>query len=113
MRAVQAQIAMTAWNAPLPPPEMLIRYNDAFPGCAERIVNNAERQSEHRQILEKDTITGNLQREKTGQWMAFVLSLVILIGGFVLIYMNKSVLGTIFIGSRYCSISWNFFIRKA
>lgn len=31
--------------------------------------------------------------------MAFVLALLILIGGFVLIYLNKNILGTVFIGT--------------
>jgi uncharacterized membrane protein len=36
---------------------MLVQYNQAFPGCAERIVAMAERQAAHRQDIEKTAIT--------------------------------------------------------
>lgn len=88
-----------AWSAPLPPPDVLARYNEAFPGCAERIVNAADTQAKHRQHLESITIEGNVRSQTRGQWMAFILALVILLGGFLLIYLNKDILGTVFIGS--------------
>lgn len=88
-----------AWKAPLPPPHVLAKYNEAFPGCAERIVNAAETQAQHRQHLETITVEGNVRSQSRGQWMAFILALVILLGGFLLIYLNKDVLGTVFIGS--------------
>lgn len=87
------------WSAPLPPPDVLAKYNEAFPGCAERIVNAADTQAKHRQHLETITIEGNVRSQTRGQWMAFILALVILLGGFLLIYLNKDILGTVFIGS--------------
>lgn len=36
------------WNGPLPHPDILIRYNDAAPNGADRILKMAERQEEHR-----------------------------------------------------------------
>ena len=88
-----------AWRAPLPPPNVLAKYNEAFPGCAERIVTAAETQAQHRQHLETITVEGDVRSQTRGQWMAFILALVILLGGFLLIYLNKDVLGTVFIGS--------------
>ena len=49
------------YSGPLPPPEMLVQYNGAFPGCAERIVAMAERQSQHRQDLEKTDLHGAIR----------------------------------------------------
>lgn len=97
--AMRAQISSMTWSAPLPPPDALIQYNQAFPGCAERIVASAESQAQHRQHLEKITVEGNVESQRRGQWMAFILALLILVGGFVLIYLNKSILGTAFIGT--------------
>jgi uncharacterized membrane protein len=98
LESLVAQQSIT-WNGPLPPPVALAQYNTAFPGCAERIVRQAEEQSQHRQALEQLTIRANIASQNRGQWMAFVLALLILIGGFGLIFFEKSVLGTVFIGT--------------
>jgi uncharacterized membrane protein len=42
----------THFSGPLPPPEILAKYNDALPNGAERIVAMAEGQMKHRQALE-------------------------------------------------------------
>lgn len=42
----------TSYHGPLPPPEMLERYNQVLPNGAERIVAIAESQMRHRQGLE-------------------------------------------------------------
>jgi uncharacterized membrane protein len=97
-------MAIATWAAPLPPPEMLAKYNDAFPGCAERIVQTAESQTIHRHTLEKSALEGKLGNERRGQTMAFILAMIILLGGFSLIYLNKSVLGTIFVGSDIAAL---------
>jgi uncharacterized membrane protein len=54
---------------------MLVQYNEAFPGCTERIVAMAERQATHRQDLEKTAFTSNRKRELTGQVFGLVIAL--------------------------------------
>lgn len=100
------------WNAPLPPPSVLAKYNEAFPGCAERIVNAADTQAKHRQHLEEIVIHGNLKSESRGQWMAFVIALTILFGGFALIYLDKNVLGTAFVGGDLVAMIGIFIYGK-
>lgn len=56
---------------PLPHPEVLAKYNDAFRGCAERIVKMAEEQASHRRGLEAKAVQSNIDRERTAQWLAF------------------------------------------
>ena len=100
------------WSAPLPPPDVLAKYNEAFPGCAERIVNAADTQAKHRQHLETITVEGNVRSQSRGQWMAFVLALVILLGGFLLIYLNKDILGTAFVGGDLVAMLGVFIYGK-
>ena len=64
-----------SFSGPLPPPQTLVHYNDAFPGCAERIVAMAERQSEHRQELERTHLRAGVFNERLGMVLAFVLAL--------------------------------------
>jgi len=87
------QAVQAVYSGPIPPPEDLFRYNDAFPGCAERIVQMAERQSQHRQELERRVVESNTRRQRDGQWMAFVLSLVVIGVGTWLLLEGKDVLG--------------------
>lgn len=55
------QIAVTKqelFAGPMPPPDILQKYNEIVPDAAERILTMAEKQSEHRQYLEKKVIDG-------------------------------------------------------
>lgn len=73
-----------AFSGPLPPPEILVRYNDALPDGADRIVKLAEAQSRHRRSM-----------ESRGQLFAFTLALVAILAGVALILDGKSAEGLV------------------
>ena len=52
----------STFSGPLPPPETLIRYNDAVPDGAERIIALAERQAAHRMALESRVVDADIKR---------------------------------------------------
>jgi uncharacterized membrane protein len=81
------------FSGPLPPPELLKSYNEAFPGCAERVVAMAERQSRHRQELERLVVEANCQAQRRGQYFAFILALIVITGGVYLLASGKSIEG--------------------
>ena len=83
------QFLASSFSGPLPPPQILRAYEDVFPGCAERIVAMAEKQSSHRQVLETDRITATNQTEHRGQIFAFVIALTSILGGIYLISIEK------------------------
>lgn len=72
---------------------MLARYEDLIPGSAERIIGMAERQSAHRQELEKQVVGGGVSAEQRGQWMGFVVAMSALGGGFWLISQGQPAWG--------------------
>jgi uncharacterized membrane protein len=72
---------------------MLVQYNQAFPGCAERIVAMAERQAAHRQDIEKTAITSNRRRELTGQVFGLVIALSAIGSGTYLAFHDKPLAG--------------------
>jgi uncharacterized membrane protein len=78
------------FSGPLPPPEILIKYNEAVPGGAERIIAMAERQSEHRQELEKKVIETNCATQRTGPVYGFIICMTAILGGIYLIRVGKS-----------------------
>lgn len=100
VRRYRASVS-TTWDAPLPPPNLLRDYNEAFPGCAERIVAMAEAESlerheenRHQRNSLRLIVAGDVYSQKIGLWLAFILALfVITIGGF-LIYTGKLAWGT-------------------
>src|SRR3990170_3173121 len=82
-----------SFTGPLPPPAMLERYNQVFPGCAERIVLMAESQATHRQHLESTHLQGALEAQKRGQIFALIIGMAAVIGGVVLVAFDKDAAG--------------------
>ena len=94
MRAIVREVKTELrYSGPLPPPEMLVRYNDAFPGCAERIVAMAEKQSQHRQEMEKTDLHGAIRLRFRGQAIGAILAGIALLGGIGLLATGKSIEG--------------------
>ena len=96
------------FQGPLPPPEMLARYNDVAPNGADRVIAMAETQVQHRQSLELAVITGNLENEKRGQIFAFILGLVAIVGGIGLIAFGKDTQGLVAIISTLTALAGVF-----
>ncbi|MGH8832880.1 MAG: DUF2335 domain-containing protein [Polaromonas sp.] len=71
------QIVTTAiaFQGPLPPPGMLEHYGRIIPNGPERMMALLEKQTEHRVNMETKLVDGRASVTKTGQWMAFILSL--------------------------------------
>ena len=53
----------------------------------------AERQSAHRQQIEKTVIDANCQAQSRGQWFAFILAAMVIGGGVYLLAQGKSLEG--------------------
>lgn len=85
--------SVSMYSGPLPAPEDLIRYNEAFPGCAERIVVMAEHQSDHRRGLESRVVDQNIKHDHRGQTLGFVIALVGIVGSMVLMDRGQTASG--------------------
>ncbi len=98
-KLTQARISASySFSGPLPPPELLARYNDVVPNGAERIMQMAEHQQTHRQDLEKTVIGGNVQSEKRGQYMGLTIAVLVLLLGFYLALIGRQIAGSVFVG---------------
>ncbi|MGI8784222.1 MAG: DUF2335 domain-containing protein [Acidobacteriota bacterium] len=94
-RTVSLTASASFHSGPLPAPSTLAEYERVFPGCAERIVAMAEKQSAHRQDLERTVVRGNVNAERRGQICAFVLGAIAIGGGIYLIATGKDVQGLV------------------
>lgn len=72
----------------------------------------AERQSAHREELEKMVISGNVSSQKRGSIFAFIICLVAIVGGFTLIIMGHSAYGLAAIISSLATLAGVFVYAK-
>lgn len=88
-----ASLQVSGYSGPLPPPEMLQKYNDIEPGLVNRIVAMAESQAQHRQAMEAKVITDRGLNERRGSLYGFVIALVAIVGSLVLLALGNKIEG--------------------
>ena len=71
-REIAVTIA-TKFSGPIPPPNLLAEYEAVLPGCAERIMNAFESQSNHRMALEVKAISAQLRQSQIGQVLGGII----------------------------------------
>lgn len=94
------------YSGPLPHPSHLKEYEECYPGAAEEIIKMAVKQSDHRQDMEKrylviqeQDMINHYKHSGRGMLFGFILSLIFLVGGIVLIALDKSASGLILIST--------------
>lgn len=100
------------YSGPLPPPYMLDEYEGVQSGLAERIVAMAENEQKHRHQLEETAITGELNKDKRGQQYALLISVLIIIGSFALVFLGHPWPGTVLGGTTLVSLAYIFITGK-
>lgn len=95
-KMVSAMVGLSVnrtWTGPIPPPDILAGYNDIIPDGAERILRMAEKQSDHRILMESTVINRELNQSGRGQNYAVFIVILVLIASFILVYTNHDVAG--------------------
>jgi len=110
---LQIQASRTQFVGPIPPPEILLKYNDALPNAAERIVAMAESQLTHRQALERQVIDSNCKAQQRGPIYGLVVCLSAIGGGIYLIHSGQSAAGLVSIISALTGLAIVFISGKA
>ncbi len=87
---------------------MLARFNQIVPNGAERIVAMAESQLHHRQTLEAKVIGGNVDAQSRGQIFAFILGAITIVGGMILVALNRPTSGLVAILAALSTLSGIF-----
>lgn len=83
------------FQGPLPPPDDLKSYEEARPGCADRIIDWADRSLAHEHDAERRRGQTDDKLLLRGQLLAFAAALAALIGGCVLVALGSPIVGSI------------------
>jgi len=111
------------WSGPLPHPEFAREYEGLCPGALDRLLSMVERQSDHRQEMEKLSVQAQIKdlnddrlERKRGQIFGLVIALAfILVGGGAAIFaenMSGQIAGAVFGGTGAIGLVSLFVIGK-
>lgn len=89
----QTRQQLSIHSGPLPSPEQLLRYNDAVPDAADRIIRMAETQLEHRIQNEKLAIRTQARNSTLGIISAFLIGMTIVFCATFLVWSGHSITG--------------------
>ncbi|WP_313698134.1 DUF2335 domain-containing protein [Pantoea sp.] len=87
----RAIISQQSFRGPLPPPAMLREYNEIVENGAERIMAKGEIEQSHRHAVKNKIVDGTLARDSRGQWMAFAITVLILVIAAVFAWKGNTV----------------------
>lgn len=92
------------YQGDLPHPNILKGYNELYPEAAKLIIENGIKESEHRRIMEHKFLDSKTKEVKLGQYLGFILALIMTITGALLIYKGHKIEGSILSGIMALSI---------
>ncbi|WP_302612356.1 DUF2335 domain-containing protein [uncultured Muribaculum sp.] len=101
-----------SFSGPLPHPELLIKYEEAFPGAAERIFKIAENEQGHRIKYDNDMLNGALVQAKRGQWMGFTLCILFGLLALAAAYLGYPILAGVLGGGTIISLAVVFVLNR-
>lgn len=78
---------------PLPHPQLYGEYENTLSGAADRILKMAENAQGHSHRQQSTRLNADLSLELRGQWMGFLVVVVALIGGMILVALDKTLEG--------------------
>ena len=89
-------VETATWSGPLPTPSDFRDYDETLPGAADRILQMAEQQQDHRHNIESGAfatadkiVAGDSRRSYLGIILAFIIAMTGLLGGIFLIYAGR------------------------
>ncbi|MGE5559138.1 MAG: DUF2335 domain-containing protein [Bacillota bacterium] len=77
------------FEGPIPPPEFLAKYDDICPGFANRILTMAEKQSDHRQYIEKIIVKSDSRDSILGIICGYLIGTTAIVSGAIVIALGQ------------------------
>lgn len=73
---IYQEIRAVNYKGPIPPPQVLKKYDEVIPGLSERIIDAWQIQSQHRQTVEREVLSRREGRKDRSQHHALIIALV-------------------------------------
>lgn len=90
-----AKVMQSEFSGPIPPPNMIKGYEAILPGAADRIITMAEKQSSHRQEMERKIISTESRDSLLGIFFAFMLGIGCIAASIVIVVLVPENAGAI------------------
>lgn len=100
------------FSGPLPPPSILSQYGEIVPNGAERIMQMAEQQLQHRIEMEKLLVEEDTRQEARGQIFALIVSLTGFASAVILGVTGNETAATIIAGIDIVALATAFIVGK-
>lgn len=116
VREVVVQAIKEEFSGPIPPPDIIEKYERILPGAADRIITMAEQQATHRQAMEKKMIESESRDGLLGIIFAFLLGFGCLIACVVVVCLvpkNAGAISSAFLGVTGIGSITTGFIQSA
>lgn len=104
----QAMLTLEMHYGPIPHPEILKKYDELDPGAAKLIIENGVNESVHRRDMEKRLLKKEINDKRRGQYLGFIIGLVVILAGTYLIYANHPITGTLLSGTSLLGLVGSF-----
>lgn len=92
------------YAGPLPHPEILQKFEQILPGSADRILKQAEAQTQHRIELESKVVSADIIKSYLGLVFGFLIGMVGILGGIYLATLGYDVYGPILSGGSFVTL---------
>jgi uncharacterized membrane protein len=112
IQSVAYTASITQFSGPIPSPERLGQYNQVVPGSANRIIQMAETQAEHRRELENHAVRSQIRQSDCGQWMALGISLTAISASVWVTLAGQPWVGATLGGTTVVSLAGIFIVGK-
>lgn len=111
--AIAGELKVNTWTSPLPPPEVLAKYEEVLPGFANRCLSKWEQRTEatiqlqhNEQALAQKVLDQEHRRSILGQWLSGGLALASVVAGTVLgLYGHTEAAVAAFVGTGVSAVA--------
>jgi len=107
------------FSGPLPPPEILSKFNEAVPGLANKIIDWAETEGNHRRLIETKSLDAEIKlnnrafdERRLGQIFGFLIGTIAIVAGSVTAILGSPIAGTLIGGSGVVGLVSAFLYSK-
>jgi uncharacterized membrane protein len=107
-KLVQVTAAQSSFSGPLPPPEILEKYDQVYPGAAKIILDAFQSQGDHRQSLERTVVKQGSRDSLIGLIFAFIIGMTTILSGAYCITIGQPYAGAFLGGSGLTGLVGTF-----